>query len=420
MAVALAHPAAAQDAVERAIEIGDRAALQRVDPRAVLAYGATPLLLAVEHQDEGAVRAMLRAGARVNAADQDGLTPLALACERGGAGIVAALLDAHADIRHAAPDGSTPLHVCARFGPEAAVARMIALGARVDAVDMRGQTPLMWAASAGRAQAVAALIRAGAGVNRVSRGGFTPLAFAIKSGAVEPVRLLLAAGADARWRGPEHTSAAQLAAYQGAWDTLGLLIARGGVDLAERDREGMQLLHRAAMAGREDVIALVLAGGGDANGLSGPTTITWVTEANFGVAPAPVPPTPPLFFAAQAGQVGAMRRLIAAGANPLFITADGGHLVLAAAKSGRAAALDLALSAGGEANRADAAGTTALMLLAGGGPQPELVAMLRALAAHGARADLADAGGNTPALVAAHGRSEVKAAFAQVFAGALP
>lgn len=409
LALALASPAAAQGAFERAIEIGDPAALRRADPHAVLAYGATPLLLAVEHQDETAVRALLRAGAGVNGADQDGLTPLALACERGGAGIVAALLDAHADVRRAGGDGVTPLHICARFGPEAAVGRMLALGARVDALDARGQSPLMWAASAGHAQAVAALITAGAGVNRADRAGFTPLAFAIKGGAVEPVRRLLDAGADAAWRGPEHTSAAQLAAYQQAWDGLALLIQHGGVDVAERDREGQQLLHRAAGAGREDLIALLLAKGADVHGLTGPTTIRWVTEANFGVAPAPVPPTPPLFFAARAGKVGAMRRLIAAGADPLGTTADG-NLVLAAAQSGSAAALDYALSVAPGAD-----GHAALVMLAGGGPQPELLAMLRVLAAHGARADGANAQGQTPAQIAAKGRSEVSAAFAQAF-----
>ena len=410
LALSLATPAAAQAPLERAIEIGDPAALRHAQPNVSLAYGATPLLLAVEHQDEAAVRILLRAGARVNAADHDGLTPLALACERGGARIIAALLDAHADLRHAGPDGATPLHICARLGPEAAVARMLALGAPVDAADARGQTPLMWAASAGHAQAVAALIKAGAGVNRAAKGGFTPLAFAIKSGAAEPVRLLLAAGADAGWRGPEHTSAAQLAAYQGAWDALTLLIQRGGVDLSARDREGQQLLHRAASAGREDVIALLLAKGADGRGLTGPTTIQWVTEANFGMPPAPVPPTPPLFFAAQAGQVGAMRRLIAAGADPLFATVDGGNLVMAATKSGHAAALDYALSVAPGVDK-----NAALLMLANGGPQPELLAMVRVLAAHGARADQPDAQGQTPAQIAAKGRSEVAAAFAQVF-----
>ena len=401
--------------VERVIEMGDAAGLRGVKPNALLAYGATPLLLAVEHQDEAAVRALLRAGARVNAADQDGLTPLALACERGGAGIIVALLDAHADVRRVGPEGATPLHVCARLGPEGAVGRMLARGAAVDAVDIEGKTPMMWAASAGRGQAVAALIKAGAGVNRAAKGGFSPLAFAIKSGAGEPVRLLLAAGADAAWRGPENTSAAQLAAYQQAWDGLALLIQHGGVDVSARDREGYQLLHRAAAAGREDVIALLLAKGADAQGLTGPTRITWKTEANFGVAPAPLPPTPPLFFAAQAGQIGAMRRLVAAGADPLFASVDGENLVLAATQSGRAAALDYALSVAPDANRADKGGNSALHRLAGGAPVPELAAMVRVLAAHGGRADLPNAQGMSAAQIAAKGRSEAKAAFAQVF-----
>ena len=274
---------------------GATAALRaRADPNRRLAFAATPLGWAVETQDAAMVDLLLAHGARPNDADADGVTPLALACERGSAPIIVALLAAHADVRSAGPDGTTPLAICARYGPAAAVERMLAAGATADAVDSRGQTPLMWAAASGRIDAIDLLLRAGADANRVSRGGFTPLFFAVKSGVPAATARLLAAGADAGYRGPEHTSAAQLAAYQANWGALALLVAHGGVDLAERDREGRPLLAVAAAGDDPALVALLLAKGADANGVTGPSRITWVTEANFGVAPRLVPPTPPL------------------------------------------------------------------------------------------------------------------------------
>jgi ankyrin repeat protein len=406
-------------ALARAIAADDVAAVRaalagHADPDRRLGFGAPALSLAVNTQNPEMVAALLAGGAKPNVADIDGVTPLGLACELGNGEIVAHLLDAHADARAARPDGTTPLAICARYGPAEAVARMLAAGAAADAVDSRGQTPLMWAAASGRAEAMALLLKAGADVNRVSKGGFTPLFFAIKSGAPPATRMLLDAGARTDHRGPENTGAAQLAIYQKNYAAAALMVERGA-DLAERDRNGNQLLHAAAAAGDRTLIDLLLAKGADPNGLTGPSRITWVTEANFGVPPSPVPPTPPLLRAAANGQDAAMKALLAAGADPRFVAADGTNVVLAAAGGRSAAALALALSLAPDANVANGDGATPLHLLVGGGVQPELEAMLRLLAAHGARTDIKTGRGYTAAQMADGGLTEVKAAFRAVF-----
>ncbi|MFC0204073.1 ankyrin repeat domain-containing protein [Novosphingobium soli] len=385
------------------------------DPNEPLAYAESPLAHAVETQEPEMVALLLAHGAKPNSVDAQGLTPLALACERGGAAIVDQLVDARADVRKTGPDGVTPLAVCARYAPTGSVARLLAKGARADAVDARGQTPLMWAACAGNAEAVSLLLRAAARPNRVTRAGFTPLFFAIASGSAETVRVLLDAGADAAHRGPENTSAAQLAMYQKNWRAAQMLVERGGVDLIQRDRNGEQLLHAAAAGGDEPLVALLLAKGADPNGLTGPSRIAWVTEANFGMPPPPVPPTPPLLVAARQGQVAVMKRLVAGGANPAFVAENGVNVVLAAAAGQSAAALEAALALAPDANVADAKGTTPLHLVVGGGMHPQLPQMLRILAAHGARPNLANARGTTPAQLAEGGLATVKAAYDQVF-----
>jgi ankyrin repeat protein len=192
------------------------------------------------------------------------------------------------------------------------------------------------------------------------------------------------------------------------------MVARGA-DVTERDRVGEQLLHAAAAGGDMALVDALLVKDADPNALTGPSRITWVTEANFGVPPPPVPPTPPLLIAAANGHRAVMQRLIAAGADSRFVAADGTNVVLAAAQGGSAETLDFALTLAPDANVANAAGTTPLHVLLGGGAQPELEAMLRLLASHGARTDIANRRGTTAAQMADGELTEVKQIFRSVF-----
>lgn len=415
-----ADPADQQSALARAVRANDVAAVSaalagQADPDEALDFGATVLSWAVNTQNPELVKTLLAGGATPDTADIDGVTPLSLACELGNADIVAQLLDAGADVTASRPDGTSTLAICARFGPDFAVSRILAKGADADGVDSRGQTPLMWAASAGRFPAMESLLKAGADPNRVSKGDFTPLFFAIKSGSVPATQLLLDAGARTDFRGPEDTSAAQLALYQKSYGAATLMVARG-IDLTARDRNGNQPLHAAAAGGDPDLVRALLAAGADPNGLTGPTSITWVTEANFGQPPPPVPPTPPLLKAAEGGHPEAMKLLVNAGADPHFVAEDGTNVLLAAARSESAEALDLALSLAPDPDFTNADGATAMHLLVGGGLlRPGLAPMLRVLAAHGARTDIPDKRGYTAAQMADGGLNEVRAIFRSIF-----
>lgn len=324
----------------------------------------------------------------------------------------------HIDLRTALPDGASALHICARYAPTPVVARLLAAKLPVDTPDSRGQTPLMWAAASGRTDTMALLLKAGAKINAQTQAGFTPLFFAIKSGVPEASAALLAAGADANHRGPKNTSTLQLALYQQNWAAAAQLVQRlpdNSPLLAEKDDQGLPPLNAAAMGGDLALVKLLLAKGAAVNGLSGPSGITWVTEANFGMPPPPVPPTPPLLLAAQHGQTQVMKLLLDHGADPHFTAANGSNIVISAAEGGRADALALAITVGPDVNLADDRGSTALHVLAGSNYSPELAPMLALLHAHGARADLADKKGHTPAMVADGTLKEVKAAFNAVF-----
>ena len=382
---------------------------------AVLDYGETPLARAVETQDPALVDVLLKAKAQTDRADALGVTPLLLACERGNSAIVAALVTAGAPVDQSNPDAVTPLAMCARFSDADAVRALLARGAAFESADLRGQTPLMWAASAGRLDAVSALLAAGAQVNRATPNGFTPLFFALASGKANVASALIAAGADVKHRGPENTSALQMALYQKNWAAAEELVRLGGGDVAELDREGRRPLQVAAAAGQGSLVAALLERGAEVDALSGLSTITWVTEANFGMPPPPVQPTTALMAAAKAGQADVMWQLVRAGANEHFVDGAGVNLVLAAAQGRNATALGLALDLAGDANVADKDKTTALHMLAGGPFFPELPAMLRVLAAKGARADIPNARGKTALQVLTDGLATVQAAFHEVY-----
>jgi ankyrin repeat protein len=381
----------------------------------VLEFSETPLARAVETQDPALVDVLLRAGATTDRADALGVTPLLLACERGNATIVTALVEAGAPVDQSNPDAVTPLAMCARFAEAETVSTLLARGAAADSGDLRGQTPLMWAASAGQLSAVSALLAAGAQVNRETPNGFTPLFFALASGKAHVASALIAAGADVQHRGPENTSALQMALYQKNWAAAEELVRLGGGDVAEPDRQGLRPLPVGAAAGQGALVAALLERGAEVDALSGPSKITWVTEANFGMPPPPVQPTTALMAAARAGQADIMWQLVRAGANEHFVDGAGVNLVLAAAQGKDPTALTLAIELAGNANAADRDKTTALHLLAGGPFFAELPAMLRVLAAKGARADIPNAKGKTALQILTDGLATVQAAFHEVY-----
>ena len=132
--------------------------------------------------DVAKLNRLIKAGADVNAVNEDGWTPLHSAVYGGHTDAVIALIKAGADINAVNEIGWTPLHNAAYSGHTDAIIALIKAGADVNATSKGGwtpgRTPLHGAASEGHTDAVIVLIEAGAYTNATTNDGFTPLALA--------------------------------------------------------------------------------------------------------------------------------------------------------------------------------------------------------------------------------------------------
>jgi uncharacterized protein len=109
-------------------------------------FGLTPLHWAARNGNAAVARALLAAGAAVDARVDNGETPLCVAlCDDIKPSIVAVLLAAGADAQDRGPGGATILRVAASHGLPGAVLQLLAAGADGRAVDPQGWSVAAWA-----------------------------------------------------------------------------------------------------------------------------------------------------------------------------------------------------------------------------------------------------------------------------------
>lgn len=153
---------------------------------------------AAKARDAAAVKALLKNGADVNAAQGDGMTALHWAARNGDAALTQMLLSAGANIRATTRlGGITPLLMASQAGHAQVVAALLAAGAEANSATATGATALMLAARSGSTETVTRLVETGADVNAKEKGfGQTALMVAAGLDRADVVKLLLARGAD--------------------------------------------------------------------------------------------------------------------------------------------------------------------------------------------------------------------------------
>lgn len=160
------------------------------------------LLMASRKQDWETVRSELKQkDVPVNTTQPDGATALAWAVYWDNPEIAELLLRSGADPNIANAYGVTPLYLACKNRNPAMVETLLKGGANVNAALWSGETPLMTAAETGVNEVVSVLLAHGANVNiQEPRRGQTALMWAISFKHPDTARLLIEKGADANAR----------------------------------------------------------------------------------------------------------------------------------------------------------------------------------------------------------------------------
>jgi ankyrin repeat protein len=382
------------EAVQRQDREAVRSLLEaHVDVNASQPDGATAIAWAAHWDDLGSAELLIRAGANVNAPNEYGVTPLALACSNGSAAMVEKLLQSGANPNVSQNSGVTPLMLCARSGSLEAVKLMTARGADPNAKESyKGQTALMWAVAEKHSAVVPALLEARADANARSGGGFTPLMFAAQQGDLQSAQFLATASANINDATPQGMTPLLVAVSSGRAE-VSLFLLEKGADPNAADSRGFTSLHFAAQ-NRNLIEALkaLLAKGASPN--------SQLTRGDVGATP--------IYLAANAGNVAAIRELASAGGNPNLPTKDGTTPLLVASGVGR-------FESRGEAQDRSAFDVVKLLLELGsdvsavgenswtamhGASYTGSDAIIQALADRGAKLDVFDRFGQTPLSIA--------------------
>ncbi len=360
----LAVAATAVDTVSDAAMTGDLASVERLladgaDVNAPQGDGTTALHWAAYREDLGMARLLLDAGARTGVTTRLGdMTPLFMASKVGHAPMIELLIAAGADPASVTTTGTTPLMMAAASGSAAAVRVLLDHGADPNAADVhQGQTALMFAAAPGHTEVIQVLAAHGADLaatsilpeprqaegkdkpkwrkGEISLGGMAPLHFAARDGRTAAVAALLDAGADVnQLTASNATSALTIGILNAHFDLAMQLLEHGADPTPAATSDGVTALYATIdvqWANRVwyppptpeqehthylELMQALLDHGAEPNARL--KAELWQRQMHGDwVDPAGATA---FWRAAQANDVEAMRRLVAAGANPSIAT----------------------------------------------------------------------------------------------------
>ena len=168
--------------------------------------------LAVHHDRDDEVRAMLARGMDPETVGPDGNPVLITAAREGSARVIDVLLAAGAKVDQPNAYGDTALKMAALHG-RLDIARK--LRARKATLDAPGWTPLIYAATGGHDEMVRYLLAEGAKIDAVSPNGTTALMMAVREEKISTAELLIARGANVNIRNENGATALEWADRSG-------------------------------------------------------------------------------------------------------------------------------------------------------------------------------------------------------------
>jgi ankyrin repeat protein len=240
------------------------------DVNATGASGSTALHYASYYGHEETVAFLLDQGAQANSTMHGDRTPLKLACHEGQLAVVHMLLQHIGTqvLEETDEEGWRALHWVAYRGHEAVATLLLEQGAQANSGDALGRTPLMVACEEGRLAVVGVLLRhvGGQALQETDDKGRTALHLAALRGHGEVVAFLLGQGTETNRRDMFDMTPLLYGCTEGHLGVVRVLLEHmGGGALQETDAIGRTTLHWAATEGHEEVAALLVGMGAQAN-----------------------------------------------------------------------------------------------------------------------------------------------------------
>ena len=241
--------------------------------------GCTALHLAVAGGNEAVVSSLISLDScDVNALDNMFRTPLHWAAVFGYSTIVAMLLSSKADTSSSDSAGATPLHYAAVNNFAETVEVFLSYPYVKDEADNEGRSAFLWAASSGADDSINSFIQHGVDLMQVDKLATTALHAATSAGHTGTVQLLLKSGSAAVMMNAKDLvkrTPLSHACEMGRLKVVETLIATGANVHDDQDRDGLSLLHWAAIGGNADVCQFLVSAGihVDSQDLAGRTAL---------------------------------------------------------------------------------------------------------------------------------------------------
>lgn len=361
---------------------------------AVNAEGQTPLILAAQRNNLAMIKTLLEAHASINVRDKSGKTALMYIHPDGinpTSEIVQILIAAGAALTNPDNDGETPLMEAASKDYNLAIVEaLLATDAKtsLNAKDHSGMTALM-RASCYAPDMVKPLLAAGAKVNEVDNSGETALMCSAnqwRDSALGNVKGLIAAGADVNATDKRGRSTLMHVAKDRDWGpAMVKALITSGANVNVADASGQTPLMYLAEGHSVEMLQILIAAGAslEAKDKDGRTALLYAIPQNF--------LAPPI-----------VKALIAVGVNVDTTDNSGMTPLMFAARTESPEVIKALLEAGAAVNAKDNQGQTALMLAAGEDNYHDATAdAVNALIAAKADVNAINQYGQTPLMLAA-------------------
>ena len=322
------------------------------------------------NENPDAIRALIKAGAKIKAKDKLKWRPLHVAAKfNRNPEVVRVLIAAGADPKARTKGKWTALHAAAQYNENPNVVRiLIDAGAEVEARIKRTEsTPLHLAAGYNEnPDVVRVLINSGAKLEARFKGyydNYSPLHFAARFNNADVVKALIDAKADVEARSEDDQSPLHLAAIYNNRPSVAAALLNAGTDVNDQNKWGRTPLSFAA-------------------GNENPAVVKRLLQADADVNAGSKSGSTPLFFAAWNENPAVVRLLLKAGADVNARNNDRKTaLHYAASLLGEPEAAELLLQAGADVNARDRNGQMPLDSATKNNANPEVAQVLRSAGA---------------------------------------